>query len=447
MTTSSERSVWGTRLGFILASAGSAVGLGAIWKFPYMAGTNGGSAFILPYIVLTIAIGFIVLMIEMALGRASRGGAAHALRLFGGPFWGGVGKISVLTGFLILSFYQVIGGWCLNYLFDACIGQGLITDTAMLGSHFDNFVTDGPRAVVMQLAFLTLTAGVIVFGVEKGIERISKLLMPTLFILMLCLIVRGLTLPHAWGGVEFMFKFDPEAFNGSSLLNAMGFAFFSLSLGSGSMMNYGSYLSDKANLPTSVAWISFLAVLASILGGLMIMPAVFAFSLDPAAGPGLTFVTMPAVFAQLPFGQGFAILFYICLVVAALTSAISILEMSVQFLVDEYHVSRRNSIMLNTIALSVLGVVCALSFGALSGYKLAGKTFFDLLDFLTSNVGMPIGAMGIAIVGGYLVWPVMKKQLTLTSPMNDKVLVTTHFLIRFIVPCVIVVIAGAGLFS
>lgn len=447
MTTSSERSVWGTRLGFILASAGSAVGLGAIWKFPYMAGTNGGSAFILPYIVLTIAIGFIVLMIEMALGRASRGGAAHALRLFGGPFWGGVGKISVLTGFLILSFYQVIGGWCLNYLFEACIGQGLITDTAMLGSHFDNFVTDGPRAVFMQLAFLTLTAGVIVFGVEKGIERISKLLMPTLFILMLCLIVRGLTLHHAWDGVEFMFKFDPEAFNGSSLLNAMGFAFFSLSLGSGSMMNYGSYLSDKANLPTSVAWISFLAVLASILGGLMIMPAVFAFSLDPAAGPGLTFVTMPAVFAQLPFGQGFAILFYICLVVAALTSAISILEMSVQFLVDEYHVSRRNSIMLNTIALSVLGVVCALSFGALSGYKLAGKTFFDLLDFLTSNVGMPIGAMGIAIVGGYLVWPVMKKQLTLTSPMNDKVLVTTHFLIRFIVPCVIVVIAGAGLFS
>ena len=289
----------------------------------------------------------------------------------------------------------------------------------MLGSHFDNFVTDGPRAVFMQLAFLTLTAGVIVFGVEKGIERISKLLMPTLFILMLCLIVRGLTLPHAWDGVEFMFKFDPEAFNGSSLLNAMGFAFFSLSLGSGSMMNYGSYLSDKANLPTSVAWISFLAVLASILGGLMIMPAVFAFSLDPAAGPGLTFVTMPAVFAQLPFGQGFAILFYICLVVAALTSAISILEMSVQFLVDEYHISRRNSIMLNTIALSVLGVVCALSFGALSGYKLAGKTFFDLLDFLTSNVGMPIGAMGIAIVGGYLVWPVMKKQLTLTSPMND----------------------------
>ena len=177
----------------------------------------------------------------------------------------------------------------------------------------------------------------------------------------------------------------------------------------------------------------------------MIMPAVFAFNLDPAAGPGLTFVTMPAVFAQLPFGQGFAILFYICLVVAALTSAISIMEMSVQFLVDEYQFTRGASITVNTIALTVLGVICALSFGLLSDCTVAGKTFFDWLDFLTSNVGMPIGAMGIAIVGGYLVWPVMKKQLTLTQPMNDIVLNITHFLIRFIVPCVIIVIAGAGL--
>ena len=445
MTNSSERSVWATRLGFILASAGSAVGLGAIWKFPYMAGTNGGSAFILPYIVLTIAIGFVVLMIEMALGRASRGGAAHALRLFGGRFWGGVGKISVLTGFLILAFYQVIGGWCLNYLWDACLGNSLITDTAQLGAYFNSFVSDGARAVFMQIAFLALTAGVIAFGVEAGIERISKILMPTLFILMLFLILRGLTLPNAWQGVEYMFKFDPQSFNGASLLNAMGFAFFSLSLGSGSMMNYGSYLPNSVNLQSSVAWISFLAILASILGGLMIMPAVFAFNLDPAAGPGLTFVTMPAVFAQLPFGQGFAILFYICLVVAALTSAISIMEMSVQFLVDEYQFTRGASITVNTIALTVLGVICALSFGLLSDCTVAGKTFFDWLDFLTSNVGMPIGAMGIAIVGGYLVWPVMKKQLTLTQPMNDIVLNITHFLIRFIVPCVIVVIAGAGL--
>ena len=447
MSNSAHRSVWGSRIGFILASAGSAVGLGAIWKFPYMAGNNGGSAFILPYILLTIAIGFVVLLIEMALGRAARKGAAHALGQFGGRAWGVVGYISVLTGFLILAFYQVIGGWCLHYLIDACMGKGLITDTAQLGAYFDGFVTNGERVVANQIGFLLLTAGVIVFGVQEGIERISKILMPALFLLMLLLIVRGLTLPGAWAGVEFMFKFQPQDFNSSSLLNALGFAFFSLSLGSGTMMNYGSYLSDKVNLPTSVAWISFLAVMAAILGGLMIMPAVFAFGLNPSAGPGLTFVTMPAVFAQLPFGQRFAILFYICLVVAALTSAISILEMSVQFLVDELNISRMRAVVFNTIALLVLGIVCSLSFSSLSGFTLFGKSFFDFLDFTTSNIGMPIGAMGIAIVGGYLAWPLMQKQLCLTRDMSDILLSAVRFLIRFIVPCVILIIAGAGLFG
>lgn len=445
MTFSTDRSVWGSRIGFILASAGSAVGLGAIWKFPYMAGTNGGSVFILPYIFLTIAIGFIVLLIEMALGRASRGGPARALHLFGGNRWRFVGVLSVLTGFLIMAFYQVIGGWCLNYLIDAIMGHGLITDTAQLGETFDRFVTNGPRIVTMQLLFLALSVGVIAFGVEAGIERISKILMPTLFLMMLFLIIRGLMLPGAWAGIEFMFKFDPNAFNSDSLLNALGFAFFSLSLGSGSMMNYGSYLSNKVNLPTSVAWITFLAVMAALLGGLMIMPAVFAFGLNPAAGPGLTFVTMPAVFAQLPMGQFFAILFYVCLVVAALTSAISMIEMSVQYLVDEHKQSRLCAVTIVSSALALIGVTCSLSFGVLSDITLAGKTIFDLLDYFTSNIGMPIGAMGIAIVGGYLAWPKMKEQLTLTRPMNACALATIQFSIRFIVPCVIVVIALAGL--
>ena len=262
---------------------------------------------------------------------------------------------------------------------------------------------------------------------------------------MLLLIVRGLTLPGAWAGVDFMFKFDPSVFNGDSLLNALGFAFFSLSLGSGSMMNYGSYLSDDVNLPTSVAWITFLAVIAAILGGLMIMPAVFAFGLNPAAGPGLTFVTMPAVFAQLPFGLFFAILFYACLTVAALTSAISMIEMSVQFLVDQYRLARKQSILVVTIVLAAIGVICSLSFSTLSDVKFAGRTFFDLLDYLTSNIGMPIGAMGIAIVGGYLAWPTMKDQLQTVRPMNTTLLNIIAFSIRFIVPCVIVVIALAGL--
>lgn len=444
-TPTITRSAWGSRLGFILASAGSAVGLGAIWKFPYMAGTNGGSAFILPYVLLTIAVGLVVMLIEMSLGRAARGGPARALPHFGGKNWSIVGVISVLAGFLIMAFYQVIGGWCLNYFVDALMGQGLISDTSKLGGAFDQFVTNGPKVIGMQISFLLLSVAVIAFGVEKGIERISKILMPMLFLLMLLLIVRGLTLPGAWAGVDFMFKFDPSVFNGDSLLNALGFAFFSLSLGSGSMMNYGSYLSDDVNLPTSVAWITFLAVIAAILGGLMIMPAVFAFGLNPAAGPGLTFVTMPAVFAQLPFGQFFAILFYACLTVAALTSAISMIEMSVQFLVDQYRIARKQSILVVTIVLAAIGVICSLSFSTLSDVKFAGRTFFDLLDYLTSNIGMPIGAMGIAIVGGYLAWPTMKDQLQTVRPMNTPLLNIIAFSIRFIVPCVIVVISLAGL--
>ena len=445
MQSNQGRSQWGSRLGFILASAGSAVGLGAIWKFPYMAGANGGSAFILPYIVLTVFIGFIVLLIEMAIGREGKSCPSKALSAVGGKRWHVWGVVSIFTGFLILAFYQVIGGWCLNYLIDAVSGKGLISDTTKLDHYFGGFVSDGAMSVGMQLGFLGLTAGVLMFGVQKGIERISKILMPLLFLMMLFLIVRGLSLDGAMDGVRFMFEFNPEAFTASSLLNALGFSFFSLSLGSGSMMNYGSYLGEKVNLPRSVAWISFLAVMAALLGGLMIMPAVFAFGLTPGAGPGLTFVTMPVVFANLPFGQLFAIVFYLCLVVAALTSAISIMEMCVQSFVDEFRSSRRTALMVVTLSLIVLGVPCALSFGVLSDWTIAGKTFFDVLDYLTSNIGMPIGAMAIAIVGGYIAWPHMLKQLSMTEAMPGWQVSTIRFCIRILVPIVIVVIAAAGL--
>lgn len=445
MQSNTTRSQWGSRLGFILASAGSAVGLGAIWKFPYMAGANGGSAFILPYILLTVFIGFVVLLIEMAIGREGKSCPSKALSALGGKRWRVFGVISILTGFLILAFYQVIGGWCLNYLIDALTGKGIISDTSQLDAYFGSFVSNGALSIGMQLGFLGLTAGVLMFGVQKGIELVSKVLMPLLFLMMLFLIARGLMLEGAMQGVRFMFQFQPEAFTGESLLNALGFAFFSLSLGSGSMMNYGSYLGEQVNLPRSVAWISFLAVMAALLGGLMIMPAVFAFGLTPGAGPGLTFVTMPVVFANLPFGQFFAIVFYLCLVVAALTSAISIMEMCVQSFVDEFRTSRRTALFAVTVALVVLGVPCALSFGMLSDCTVAGKTFFDVLDYLTSNVGMPVGAMAIAIVGGYIAWPRIHKQLTMTESLPSWQLTTIRFCIRVVSPVVIVVIAVAGL--
>ena len=268
--------------------------------------------------------------------------------------------------------------------------------------------------------------------------------MPLLF-MMLILIVRGLMLPGAMKGVEFLFKPDLSAFTGESLLNAMGFAFFSLSVGSGSQMNYGSYLSDRVHLPSSVSWIVFLAILSAILGGLMIMPAVFAFGLSPDAGPGLTFATMPAVFAQLPFGHFFAITFYVCLFVAALTSSISILEMSVQFLHDEFNISRPAGVTITGSILAVLGTLCALSFGTLSHVTIFGKSFFDFFDYLTSNIGMPIGVIGIAIVTAWLAWPTTVNQLSLVKPVSGFFLKSYRVMAGFFAPILILVVMLKGL--
>lgn len=443
-----ERSQWGSRLGFILASAGSAVGLGAIWKFPYLAGTNGGSIFMLPYIFFTITIGLTLLIGEMCMGRSARAGAAGAFRRWGGPYLGWIGQLSVLTGYLVLAFYSVVGGWCTYYMVQAFMGNGIVNDPAMMRTLFGDFAASGTVPVISHLAFLGATALVVYFGVEKGIERIAKFLMPLLFFMMLGLIIRGLTLPGAWAGVEFLFKPDLSQFTGESLLNAMGFAFFSLSVGSASQMNYGSYLSDKVNLPTSVSWIVFLAILASLLGGLMIMPAVFAFGLSPDAGPGLTFATMPAVFAQLPFGNLFAITFYVCLFVAALTSSISIFEMSVQYLADQYKIARHIGVALVGTTLAFLGILCALSFGPLADVKIFGFTFFDFFDYLTSNIGMPIGVLGIGLVVGWFARPMAERQLQLVKPYPPAFLAGFHLIAGVISPILIIVVTlkGLGLF-
>lgn len=441
----SDRSVWNSRLGFILASAGSAVGLGAIWKFPYMAGTNGGSVFLIPYIVFSLTLGLALLIGEMCLGRATRAGAATAFRRWGGRSCGWIGLVSVLTGFCVLAFYSVVGGWCVHYMIEAFLGRGVTDDPALMRETFGKFASDPIEAVVSYLLFLGATAGIILFGVEKGIERVSKVLMPLLFLMMLVLIVRGLTLPGAWEGVKFLFEPNFEAFTGEALLNALGFSFFSLSVGSGSMMNYGSYLSDETKIGSSTAWIVFLAMAAAILGGLMIMPAVFAFGLSPDAGPGLTFATMPAVFANLPAGQFFAAVFYVCLFVAAITSSISILEMSAQYLVDEQGFQKKNAIALTTGILAVLGTLSALSFGVLSDVKIFGKTIFDLFDYSTSNIGMPIGVLGIAVVCGWIAWPMTRSQLTGNQTWPAWLLQGLRFIMTIVAPVVIVVVMLQGL--
>lgn len=268
--------------------------------------------------------------------------------------------------------------------------------------------------------------------------------MPTLFILMIVLIIRGLTLPGAWAGVEFMFSFDWDNFNADSIFNAMGFCFFSLSVGAGTLIVYASYLSEETDLPQSTAWVAFLGILAALLGGLMVMPPVFAFGLEPTAGPGLTFVTMPAVFGQMPFGQLFAVLFYICLIVAAITSSVSIFEAVTAALAD-LKFSRRNAVPVAFIAVMLIGIFCTLSFGELADFKLFGKTIFDLLDYLTSNIGMPLTALGLAIVAAWVNWPETRHQLTTTKPLSPWILNAIRFGIGIVSPVVIVIVVMRSL--
>lgn len=447
MSGSTQQTNFGSRLGFILASAGSAVGLGAIWKFPYMAGTNGGAVFMLPYIFFVATVGVALLLAEFAMGRAGRNGPVGSLNNVCGKPWGIFGGIGVFTVFLILSFYAIVGGWCLKYTADAATGAGLKLTPDQLGSYFGAFVSDGVSSYLMLLLFLFITAVVVLRGVVKGVERFAKVLMPVLFVLMLVLIVRGVTLPGGWQGVEFLFKPRWEDFTGEALFNAMGFCFFSLSLGAGTMITYGTYLSDKANLPGSVGWVAVLGILSSLLGGLMVMPAVFAFGLDPAAGPGLTFVTMPAIFSKMPLGQIFAVFFYLCLVVAALTSSVSMLEACTALLSKEFNLPRKAAIFTTVIGAAVVGLIANLSFGVWSDVKIFGKNIFDLLDYLTSNIGMPLSTFGIAIAAAWVAWPVTRKQIEGNSNVSETKLKLVRILIGVISPLFVLIVALGGIFG
>lgn len=442
---SQERITWTSRIGFVLASAGAAVGLGAIWKFPYMAGTNGGSVFLFPYVLLTFTVGLVLLIAEIALGRLGKGGIVTTYRKLAGSSFLPAGYLGVVTGFLVLSFYSAIGGWTISYFCEALVGRGLITDQNLLGAHFAEFTADPVMALGFQWLFLILNGLIVAFDVTKGIERVSKILMPLLFFLMLVLIVRGLMLPGAGAGVEFLFKFAPEAFTFDALLQAMGFTFFSLCVGCGCMMTYGSYLSEETNLIRSCLWIAFLGVLASIMGGLMIMPSVFAFGLDPTAGPGLTFITMPAVFAQLPFGQVFAVIFYLCLIVAAITSSVSMIEILVAFLVDEKGYGRPKAAVVSTIALALVGALPCLSFGILADVKLGGKTFFDIFDFFTSNISLPVGGLVILFLAGFKCWPLVERSLSPTGTLSSAAASTLKFFMRVAAPILVAAVLLSGL--
>ena len=438
---SESRSNWSSKVGFILAATGSAVGLGAIWKFPYMAGANGGSAFILPFIFMVLFFGVTLILAEMIIGRAGRGSVVTSFRRLAGSMWVPLGFIGVATAFIIMTYYSTVGGWCLTYLIQALMGKAASSDLAKLEEVFTHTVSTPLSAIIYQTSFLGITAGVLIFGVNKGIERISKILMPLLFFLMIVLIIRGLTLPGAMEGLKFLFAPRWDQVTASSLLNAMGFTFFSLSVGMGIMITYGSYIHHTDDIPSSAVWVAVLAFVSCILAGLMVIPPVMAFGQNPSAGPGLTFITMPAVFSHIPFGNAFAVCFYACLLVAALTSMISLFEVPLSYLMDEWGFSRRGSSVILFISLTICSIPAALSMGPWSDIKIFGKNIFDATDYLACNILMPLSAIFVIALTGWFCFDKTKYEINSSKPRSDNFMKFLRFMLAFVAPCFIVIVA------
>ena len=398
-----NREKWGSKVGFVLAAAGSAIGLGNIWKFPYIAGENGGASFVLVYLICIAVIGLPVLIAEILIGRTTQRNPVGAFyKLSKSKFWASLGGMGVLAGFLILSFYAIIAGWAIGYIIESINGNFFLwPDPSASAQHFNNLVSNTSWTIGYFAFFMVLTIVIVFAGVQRGIERASKIMMPILFILLVVLMIRGLTLPDAGKGVDFLWNPDWSKITTSTILLALGHAFFTLSLGMGAMLTYGSYMSEEDNIPAAAFQIVVLDTLIALIAGMAIFTSVFSVGLDPAAGPGLIFHTLPGVFVKMPGGYFFSILFFIALVIAALTSSISLLEVVVSYFVDELKWKRHNASIVLGFIIFLIGVPSALSFNLLSDVKIFGLSFFDTVDFLASNILLPLGGLLISI---FIAW-------------------------------------------
>jgi neurotransmitter:Na+ symporter, NSS family len=427
---------WTSKLGFILAAAGSAIGLGAIWKFPYMTGTNGGGLFLLLFLIFTLFIGTPILLSEFIIGRKAQKDAVSAYKLLAPRTpWFLLGYMGVAASFILLSFYSVVGGWILSYLFRSLTGSLSGLSEQQYGQLFEKIIANPIEVILAQFIFMLLTIWVVQGGVQKGIERASRYMMPALFILFIVLMIRSLTLPGAWKGVEFFLKPNFSVMTSETILLALGQAFFALSVGISVMVTYASYLSKEENMLKSALSVSGLNILISVLAGLVIFPAVFALGFEPGTGPGLVFVVLPAVFNEMAFGGVFLFIFLVLLLFATLTSAFSILEIVVAA-ISKDKTEKRNIISWNAgLLIFIVGVPSALSFGVLADVKLFGKTIFDFADYLVSNLALPLGSLFISLFVGYkLPRKEVKDELAKGTLKLSYLFDLWYYTIRYIVP-------------
>ena len=396
------RDSFGSRFGALVAMAGSAVGLGNLWRFPYLVGENGGAAFIIVYIALVFLICLPIFISEFIVGRRSQENAFAAFRdLSGGSAWRWVGLFTIIVPLIVLSYYCVIGGWSIEYLLKSLTFSFSGESQGTLSSMFSGFVTSTWGPLAAHTGFLLATTLIVVVGIKDGIEKFSKVMMPLLFVMVLAIAVYSITLPGAKAGIEYLFYPDFSKLTGASVAAALGQAFFSLSLGFGTIMTYASYVSRKENIMFQSAATAVSDLMFALIAGTAIMPAVFAFGIDPQAGPGLIFETLPFVFGQMPAGGVIAILFFVALLVAALTSSISMLEVAVAYLVEEKKFSRLGACACLFALCWVIGAVCSLSFGPLSHLRIAGGNIFDFFDSMSSNVLMTLGSLFTVVFVGW----------------------------------------------
>lgn len=445
--TKNDRANFGSKLGVILASAGSAVGLGNIWRFPFETGNHGGAAFILIYLICVLILGIPIMIAEFLIGRHSRSNTGGAYqKLAPGTHWRWVGRVGVLAGFLILGYYSVVAGWTLEFIGEAATNSFAGKSAAEFISSFDNFVSNPWRPVIWLVLFLLATHFIIVKGVEKGIEKSAKIMMPVLFILLIVLAICSVSLPGASAGIEFLLKPDFSKVDGNVLLGAMGQAFFSLSLGMGCLCTYASYFRNDTNLSRTAFNVAGIDTLVAILAGFIIFPAAFSVGIKPDAGPSLLFITLPNVFQQafggLPWlAIALSLMFYILLALAALTSTISLHEVVTAYLHEEFNFTRGKAAKLVTAGCIFLGVFCSLSLGVGKDYTIFGMNLFNLFDFVTAKIMLPMGGFFICIFTGWyldkkIVWEEVSNNGTLRVPIY-KLLI---FILKFIAPVCIAII-------
>ncbi len=441
-----SRDGFGSKLGIIAAAAGSAVGLGNIYRFPCELGNNGGGAFLLVYLLIVLCLGVPVMLSEFIIGRRAQKnpiGAFKMLRPRSG--WSVIGYMGVLCAFIIMAFYSTVAGWTLEYIVKAVGNQFHGKELSVIEQEFADFHDMGWKNVLWQAVFIFLTGFVVFKGVADGIEKYAKILMPVLVAILVVLGLRAVTLPGAKEGLAFLFKPDFSKITGSVLISALGQAFFSLSMGMGVLITYGSYIQKDDNLTTTALSVTLSDTLIAVLAGVVIFPAAFSFGVQPTAGMGLVFNTLPMIFNQMAGGYFFCIIFFVLLAVAALTSTISLLEVIVAYFVEELRMSRRWATVIASLGCMAIGVFASLSLKSDTGFTIAGLSFFDSLDFISAKVLLPIGALFIVIFVGWVMGKkTFNEEITNNGKLKLSIKSVIFFIIRYLAPLAIAVIFITG---